>query len=169
MVTFQEVPNIQIWGTITTTRKSSSNPKDTETVTMEAPGYEERVGLMLKNIRWSWTGWALLVAIFKLGSHKMVIRPWTKLPKIDPTKGVMPVAENMNATASPKDFKGATPKGQQALSCGVNPGARSRASSARAVEATRSSRFRPKCGPSTARIRWAPGRGFRPTRFWFTK
>ena len=122
MVTFQEVPNIQIWGTITTTRKSSTNPKDTETVTMEAPGYEERVGLMLKNIRWSWTGWALLVAIFKLGSHKMIIRPWTNFPKIDPTKGVMPVAKNVNATASPTDFKGATPKGQQALSCGVNPG-----------------------------------------------
>jgi hypothetical protein len=63
-----------------------------------------------------------MVAIFKLGGRKMTIRPWTNLPKVDPVKGVMPVAKNMNATAGPTNFSAATPKDKQALSCGVNPG-----------------------------------------------
>lgn len=106
MLKYQEVPNILVNQTLNSTNKSG---KDTTYVTLTVEGYETSVMLLLSQLRWTWTGWALLTAIFYRSGQNMVIQPWTRI-------------DDFNATASPTDFAGATPKGKPGLSC-ANPGA----------------------------------------------
>ena len=120
MLKFAEVPNIHIHGTLTTVRPNPTNPKQPESVTMEAPGYETRIMLLLSRLRWTWVGWSLLAAIYRLGKFTMRIQPWTNLPVTD-SKGVAPVPKNINATAGPTHFQSATPKGKPGLYCGSDP------------------------------------------------
>ncbi len=102
MLTFSEVPNISIAGTLVTFTPNPQKGLPPNSVEMTVEGYETEVMILLSKLRWSWTGWALMNDIFRLRNDRtMLIIPWNELPHIDPTTHNW---EGFNATAGPVTF-----------------------------------------------------------------
>jgi hypothetical protein len=96
MLKFHDVQNIVIVDSlITFTPNNTGGPPDYTEMTVR--GYETEVMLQLSRLRWTWTGWALLMDIWRLRSKTMLIIPWSELPYIDPANGNW---KGFNATAN---------------------------------------------------------------------
>ncbi len=117
MKSFHEFPNILIHS-----GKFTSKRGNTET-TFEIENYFLDVMLLLTKIRWKWTGWAVLCEILRQSGKRMVIRPYLKgMESLAPTdtkaQALAKLKRNFNATAGPKNWETATPKGKSVLQCG---------------------------------------------------
>jgi hypothetical protein len=67
MIRFNDATNIVITGTIisyTPKPKGQSGPPDS--VEMQVDGYEPEVTRLLGQLRWTWTGWALIKDIWRV-------------------------------------------------------------------------------------------------------
>jgi hypothetical protein len=96
MLKFHDVPNIVIVGKlIKFTPNASGGPPDS--VELEVDGYETEVMILLSRLRNTWTGWALMMDIFRLRAKTMLIIPWTQLPYVDTTTGAR---QGFNADAN---------------------------------------------------------------------
>jgi hypothetical protein len=96
MLKFHDVQNIVIVDSLITFRPNNTGgPPDYTEMTVE--GYETEVMLLLSRLRWSFTGWALLMDIWRMKHKTMLIIPWSELPYIDPADGNW---KGFNATAN---------------------------------------------------------------------
>ena len=112
-----EFPNIVVHSGVFT--KKTGNTE----VTFSVENYQEDVMQLLKKLRWKFTGWALFCEILRQRGKTMLITPYTAgMESLSPTdtnkQAVDKLKKNFNATAGPKNWSDATPKGQQPLSCG---------------------------------------------------
>ncbi len=98
MIRFADVQNIIITGTLIRFTPKPKGPPDS--VEMSVDGYETDVMLLLSRLRWTWTGWALMMDIWRAAKTMLVI-PWSQLPYLDPVKKTW---EGFNATAGSVTF-----------------------------------------------------------------
>ncbi len=96
MLRFSDAKNIVITGSIiryTPKPKGEKGPPDS--VEMSVDGYETEIMLLLSKLRWSWTGWALIMDIWRTAKTMLII-PWNELPYLDTTKNAW---KGFNATS----------------------------------------------------------------------
>jgi hypothetical protein len=83
VIRFVDATNIIITGTIISyTPKPKGQPGPPDSVEMQVDGYETDVMRLLTQLRWTWTGWALIKDIWRVRKTMLII-PWNELPYLD--------------------------------------------------------------------------------------
>src|SRR4051812_8759725 len=103
MKQFADVHNISVAESLVSYYPNGQGGQNSTTMTVE--GYEDAILGMLKKIRWTWVGWALLKDIWRNSTKLMLIVPWHETHYLDPKDGLIKINYNAYAETASYNFK----------------------------------------------------------------